>query len=95
MQSPSIARRSWRIRFEKPSSNAASAGRVDVSVSVHNDGSRLKTVEIDQALAKQYHAALKKLQKTLGLRGALDISVLAGFRDIVSIVRSTGAMRSS
>ncbi len=60
-------------------------GRVDVSVSVHSAGGSLKTVQIDQALAKQYHAALKKLQKTLGLRGAVDISVLAGFRDIVSI----------
>ena len=60
-------------------------GRVDVSVSVHSAGGSLKTVHIDQALAKQYHSALKKLQKTLGLRGAVDISVLAGFRDIVSI----------
>lgn len=60
-------------------------GRVDVSVSVHNNGNGLKTVAIDQALAKQYHTALKKLQKTLGMRGALDISVLAGFRDIVSL----------
>ena len=60
-------------------------GRVDVSVSVHSAGGSLKTVQIDQALAKQYHAALKKLQKTLGLRGAVDISTLAGFRDIVSI----------
>ncbi len=60
-------------------------GRVDVSMSVHSAGGSLKTVQIDQPLAKQYHAALKKLQKTLGLRGAVDISVLAGFRDIVSI----------
>ncbi len=60
-------------------------GRVDVSVSVHNNGHGLKTVEIDHALAKQYHTALKQLQKTLGMRGTLDISVLAGFRDIVSL----------
>ncbi len=60
-------------------------GRVDVSVTVHNHGSGLKTVHIDQALAKQYHSALKKLQKTLGMRGTVDISVLAGFRDIVSL----------
>lgn len=60
-------------------------GRVDVSVSVHSGGSSLKTVQIDEPLAKQYHAALKKLQKTLGLRGAVDISMLAGFRDILSV----------
>ena len=60
-------------------------GRVDVSVSVHNSGNGLKAVTIDHALAKQYHIALKKLQKTLGMRGTLDISLLAGFRDIVSL----------
>ncbi len=60
-------------------------GRVDVSVSVHSAGGSSKTVQIDQALAKQYHSALTKLQKALKLRGALDISVLAGFRDILSV----------
>jgi len=60
-------------------------GRVDVSVSIQSGGSSLKTVQIDEALAKQYHAALKKLQKTLGLRGAVDMSILAGFRDILSV----------
>lgn len=60
-------------------------GRVDVSVSVQTAGGSLKTVHIDQVLAKQYHTALKKLQKTLGLRGGVDLSMVAGFRDIVSI----------
>lgn len=60
-------------------------GRVDVSVSVHSAGGSSKTVQIDQALAKQYHSALTKLQKTLKLRGAVDLSVLAGFRDILSV----------
>jgi uncharacterized protein (TIGR00255 family) len=60
-------------------------GRIDVSVIVHNNSGGLKTVHIDQALAKQYHSALQKLQKTLGMRGTVDISVLAGFRDIVSL----------
>ncbi|HVG01648.1 MAG TPA: YicC/YloC family endoribonuclease [Nitrospira sp.] len=60
-------------------------GRIDVSVIVHNNSGGLKTVHIDKALAKQYHSALQKLQKTLGMRGTVDISVLAGFRDIVSL----------
>jgi uncharacterized protein (TIGR00255 family) len=59
-------------------------GRIDVSVTVHNSGGGLKTVQIDQALAKQYHSALQKLQKTLGLRDSVDIAMLAGLRDIVS-----------
>ena len=60
-------------------------GRIDVTVTVHNTGGGLKTVHIDLALAKQYHAALRTLQKTLGMRGTIDISMLAGFRDILSI----------
>ena len=60
-------------------------GRIDVSISLHNHGGGLKTVQLDQALAKQYHSALKKLQHTLGMRGTVDISVLVGFRDIVSL----------
>ena len=60
-------------------------GRIDVSVTVHTNGGGFKTVQIDQALAKQYHSALQKLQKTLGLRGSVDISMLAGLRDIVSL----------
>jgi len=60
-------------------------GRVDVSVSIQAAGGSLKTLHIDQALAKQYHAALKRLQKTLGLRGTVDVSLVAGFRDIVSM----------
>ncbi|ULA57960.1 MAG: Protein YicC [Nitrospira sp.] len=60
-------------------------GRVDVSVTIQAARGSLKTVHIDQALAKQYHAALKKLQKTLGLRGGVDLSMVAGFRDIVSM----------
>ena len=60
-------------------------GRIDVTVTVHNNGGGLKTVHIDLALAKQYHAALRTLQKTLGMRGTIDISMLAGFRDILSI----------
>jgi uncharacterized protein (TIGR00255 family) len=64
-------------------------GRIDVSVSVHNSGNGLKAVTIDHALAKQYHIALKQLQKALGMRGTLDISLLAGFRDIVTLTDQT------
>ncbi|MBS0170798.1 MAG: YicC family protein [Nitrospira sp.] len=60
-------------------------GRVDVSISIHAAGGSLKTVQIDHGLAKQYHAALKKLQKSLRLKGTVDMSLLAGFRDVVSI----------
>lgn len=69
-------------------------GRVDVSVSLHTSGGSLKTVEVDQTLANQYHTALKKLQKGLGLRGKVDVSTLAGFRDILSASMPSRALRA-
>ncbi|MBX3237083.1 MAG: YicC family protein [Nitrospiraceae bacterium] len=60
-------------------------GRVDVTVSIQNGRGGAKSIELDAGLAKQYHQALKKLQKTLGLKGGIDLSVMAGFRDILSL----------
>lgn len=60
-------------------------GRVDVTVSIQNGRGGAKSIELDVNLAKQYHQALKKLQKTLGLKGGVDLSVMAGFRDILAL----------
>jgi uncharacterized protein (TIGR00255 family) len=57
-------------------------GRIDVTVSLHGGRSGAKTVQLDRTLAKQYHQALRDLKKTLRLSGAIDIELLAGFRDL-------------
>lgn len=60
-------------------------GRVDVTVSIQNGRGGAKSIELDVNLAKQYHQALRTLQKTLGLKGAVDLSIMAGFRDVLSL----------
>jgi uncharacterized protein (TIGR00255 family) len=42
-------------------------------------------VQLDVGLAKQYHQALRTLQRTLKLKGSIDIGLMAGFRDIVAL----------
>ncbi len=60
-------------------------GRVDVTVSTHGDRQSSRTVYLDRGLAKQYHQALRDLQKELRLEGTLDVSVLAEFRELFSV----------
>jgi uncharacterized protein (TIGR00255 family) len=57
-------------------------GRIDVTVSMHGGRSGAKTVQLDRVLAKQYHQALRDLKKYLRLGGAIDVELLAGFRDV-------------
>lgn len=60
-------------------------GRIDVTVSIHGGRTGGKTVQLDRNLAKQYHQALRDLKKTLRLGGAIDVGLLAGFRDLFSL----------
>src|SRR4029077_1939413 len=46
---------------------------------------RTVSVNLDQPLAKQYHQALRTLKKSLKLSGSIDLALMAGLRDVVSI----------
>jgi uncharacterized protein (TIGR00255 family) len=58
-------------------------GRVDLTVLVQAARSGTRSVQLDAALAKQYHQALRTLQRTLKLQGSIDIALMAGVRDII------------
>jgi len=60
-------------------------GRVDVTVTLNGAGSTARTVQMDRGVAKRYYQALQALQKEFHLGGTIDVSVLAGFRDIFSL----------
>lgn len=60
-------------------------GRVDMTVTVQGGKGRLGTVSLDQALAKQYYQALSTLKKSLKLSGSIDVALVAGLRDVISI----------
>ena len=60
-------------------------GRIDITVTVQGGKGRAGSVNLDQPLAKQYHQTLCTLKKSLKLSGSIDLALLAGFRDVVSI----------
>jgi uncharacterized protein (TIGR00255 family) len=60
-------------------------GRIDITVTVQGGKGRTGSVNLDQPLAKQYHQALRTLKKSLKLSGSIDLALMAGLRDVVSI----------
>lgn len=60
-------------------------GRIDLTVSLQGARSKAGTVNLDQSLVKQYHQTLRTLKRSLKLRGAIDLALLVGLRDVVSV----------
>jgi uncharacterized protein (TIGR00255 family) len=71
--------------LKKAGQQVCARGRVDVTVSVQSGKGRLQAVTVDQGLAQQYHRALRDLKKFLKLGGAIDIALMAGLRDVISV----------
>ncbi len=69
--------------LKKSIQRCCSRGRVDLTVLVQSGRSGGRSVQLDAALAKQYHQALRTLQRTLKLEGSIDIGLMAGVRDII------------
>ena len=61
-------------------------GRVELTVSWGGGKEAGKSLMLDRALARQYHDLLRDLQHELRLDGSIDITLLAGFRDMISSV---------
>jgi len=60
-------------------------GRVELTVSVSGGKDAGKQLSLDQALARQYHALLRDLKKQLRLSGSIDVAMLAGYRDLITV----------
>ncbi len=74
--------------FKKAVQQCCRRGRVDIALSYHSSKNGSRTVLLDHALAKQYHQQLGKLKKTLKIGGTVDLALLAGFREIVTVAES-------
>lgn len=59
-------------------------GRVDVTASLGGVKESTKTLSWDRDLAKQYTQALRELKRELKLKGEVDLTLLASYRDIFS-----------
>ena len=76
-------------RFKKMIQQQCVRGRVDLAVLLQGSRGSAREVQLDLGLAKQYHQALRTLQRTLKLKGSIDIGLMAGFRDIVALSEQT------
>jgi uncharacterized protein (TIGR00255 family) len=72
-------------RFKKAIQQYCVRGRVDLTVLLQGSRGSARAVQLDVGLAKQYHQALRTLQRTLKLKGSIDIGLMAGFRDLLTL----------
>ena len=72
-------------RFKKAIQQHCGRGRVELTVLLQGSRGSARAVQLDVELAKQYHRALHTLQRTLKLKGSIDIGLMAGFRDIIAL----------
>lgn len=72
-------------QFKKIAQQVCTRGRVDLTVTIQGGRGRTQTVMVDQTLAKQYHQKLRRLKKSLKLSGSLDVALIAGLREVVSL----------
>ncbi len=71
--------------FKKAVQQRCTRGRIDLTVSVQGGRGKAGTVSLDQSLAKQYHQTLRTLKRSLKLSGSIDLALIAGLRDVVSV----------
>lgn len=71
--------------FKKAIQGHCARGRIDLSVFLQSAQGGRRTLQLDLELAKQYHHALRTLQRVLKLGGSIDIQLLAGFREIIGL----------
>jgi uncharacterized protein (TIGR00255 family) len=82
--SPHLPRRlnSLEARVRSVIRQRLSRGRVEVSVQIEDASLVEQRLELDVALARDYHLGLKTLQQELGILGEIRLETLANFREI-------------
>jgi uncharacterized protein (TIGR00255 family) len=71
--------------FKKAVQQRCTRGRIDLTVSLQGAKGKAGNISLDQSLAKQYHQALRTLKKSLKLSGSIDLALIVGLRDVVSV----------
>ena len=71
--------------FKKAVQQRCMRGRIDLTVSIQGGKGRGGLINLDQPLAKQYHQALRRLKSSLKLPGSIDVALIAGLRDVLTV----------
>jgi uncharacterized protein (TIGR00255 family) len=61
-------------------------GRIELGVFLAGGKEAGKCLTLDRVLVRQYYRLLCELQRDLRLSGSIDVALLTGFRDIISVV---------
>jgi uncharacterized protein (TIGR00255 family) len=60
-------------------------GRIDITLAQQESADGHRALLLDHMLAQQYYDALQRLQASLGLPGTIDLSLIAGLRDVFRV----------
>jgi uncharacterized protein (TIGR00255 family) len=71
--------------FKKAVQQRCRRGRVDLTVTIQAGKGRGGLINLDQPLATQYHRALRRLKASLKLPGVIDVALIAGLRDVLTV----------
>ncbi|MBH0209022.1 MAG: hypothetical protein A4C66_03425 [Nitrospira sp. HN-bin3] len=69
--------------FKKTVQQHCARGRVDLTVALQGGRGNGRLPQFDENLIKHYCQNLRTLQRTLKLKGSIDIALLAGLRDVI------------
>ncbi len=72
-------------RIRKTVQDRFSRGRFDVYITAGTDREKNGRIAIDEKMAANYIAALKHIKKKFKLKGDVDLTMLAGFRDLLTL----------
>ena len=61
-------------------------GRIELTISINVKNQREKSLALDRSVARTYYSLLKELQGELGIKGPIDIGLIAGMRDVFTVI---------
>ncbi len=76
----------WEAELRGIVQDQVGRGKVDINISRGGNGASESSVEINLDLARSYVECWRKLQRTLKLPGAIDVSMLVGRAELVRVV---------
>jgi uncharacterized protein (TIGR00255 family) len=71
--------------FKRAVHQRCARGRVDLTITLQGGKGRAGLLHVDRTLAKQYHQALRQLKTALKLPGRIDVALIAGLRDVLTV----------
>ncbi|HET6370717.1 MAG TPA: YicC/YloC family endoribonuclease, partial [Nitrospiria bacterium] len=72
-------------RLKKKIQEICVRGHIDVTVTLNGVTSAARRLSLDRSAARQYYQILKELREAFSLPGEITLSMLAGFRDVITL----------